>query len=548
MTKKNRPSLRRRLAQLGSTFVREENGMTLPLLGVSMVLLTGLVGVAIDLGRLQLLQSKLQFSLDAAALAAGSTISTANLNTEVTKYLGTNFNNYEGSTLTNTTVATNANNTIFNLTATATLPAAFMQILGVTTLTANASSQITRVLPSLEVAVVIDVSYGDSVTDFKAGLTNFINKLFTESANTVGNLYVGIVPFSHVVNIGTQNSAWINPASNATILQGHPEGWGANAAQTGWGGCVDERSNGYDVTDDPPNSSNLATLFNEYYWYSDTLNPTNSVISIQNKLGISASQAASDYYNYPQWTTYNGWQQGSNLNGNTYGLNIWYGAVGTQPNPPPNGAPQAYYASPLNSLNQGPNFMCPEAITPLTSNQQTVLSAIDDINIQGDWIPNEGLVWGWRLLSPNWRGLWSGMAPNLPLNYNTPGNNKVLVWVEGIEVDTYGITTALDNHIRSAYGYLSDDVLGTTDWNTANNTIIPNKAAAVCAAMQNSGIYVYVVGYSADNSYTGGGYGILAQCATGPNYGFFYGPGNWTGWDSGLDAIADALANLRVSQ
>lgn len=530
-------------------FIRMESGALLPLLALAMVALTGLVGVAIDLGRLQLVQSKLQFSLDAAALAAGSTISTADLNSEVTKYLNVNFNNYLGSKLTNTVVASNSASTVFNLTATATLPASFLQTIGTKTLTATAQSQITRVLPSLEVAIVIDVSYGDNVPDFKAGLTNFVNKLFSEAAGTIGNLYVGIVPFSHVVNIGTQNAAWINPNSNATILAQHPEGWGPGGS---WGGCVDERPNGEDITDDPPTGGSN-TLFNEYYWYSDTLNPkfpgtsnSNPAISIANKLGISSGQASPDFYNYPQWTNLDAVQQGAGLNQNTYGLNIWYGTVGTTPGavPPPS---QQYYASPLNSLNQGPNFMCPQPITPLTSDQPTLLNAISNMNIQGDWIPNEGLVWGWRMLSPRWRGLWSGMTGSLPLDYNTPGNNKVIVWVEGIEIDTYGITTALDDHIRSTYGYLSDGVLGTTDWNYANNVLINNKAAAVCAAMQNSGIYVYVVGYSADNSYGGGGFGILNQCATGPNYGFFYGAGNWSGWDNGLDSIADSLVNLRVS-
>lgn len=529
--------------------------MTLPLLAISMVAMTGMIGFAIDLARLQMVQSKLQFSLDAAALAAGSTISTADVNTEVTKYLTVNFNGYMGATLSNSSVTVNSSTTVFNLSATATLPTTFMQILGISTLTAQATSQITRVLPSLEVAIVIDVSYGDDVADFKAGLTNFINKLFTEAAGTLGNLYVGIVPFSHVVNIGTQNTSWLNSTYSNNLLTLHPEGWGPAGSGGAWGGCVDERSNGYDVTDDPPDQANPDTLFDEYYWYTDTLNPIspitgnpNPVISIANKLGITSSQAKSDFYNYPQWTTYDGWQQGANLNGNTYGLNIWYGNVGTTPGqvPPPS---QQYYASPLNTLNQGPNFMCPQPITPLTSDQPTILNAISNLNIQGDWIPNEGLVWGWRLLSPRWRGVWGGaMGNTLPMDYNTPGNNKVIVWVEGIEVDSNGITTALDDHIRSAYGYLSDNVLGTTDWNTANNVIIPNKAAAVCQAMKNDGIYVYVVGYSANNSYQGGGFGILQQCPTGPNYGFFYGAGDWTGWDNGLDAIADALANLRVSQ
>jgi hypothetical protein len=269
------------------------------------------------------------------------------------------------------------------------------------------------------------------------------------------------------------------------------------------------------------------------------------VPSIANKLGVSNAQASSYYFNYNQWTVYDGWKQTGALNGNNYGLNIWND--GTQNV----GAPsEPYFASPLNSVNQGPNFECPNPITPLTNNQTTILNAISSLNIQGDWIPNLGLVWGWRLLSPRWQGLWGGQmnANGLPLPYNTPGNNKVVVWVEGIEVDTYGITTALDDQIRSAYGYLSDNVLGTTDWNYANNVVIMNKTAQVCAAMKDQGVYVYVVGYSADNSYNGGGFGILAQCPTGANYGFFYGPGDWTGWDNGLNAIADSLVNLRVSQ
>src|ERR1700691_1656767 len=103
----------RTIIKRGKNFVRTESGMTLPLLALSMVVLTGMVGVAIDLGRLQLLQSKLQFSLDAAALAAGSTISTADINNEVTKYLNVNFNTYEGSKLTNISVTSNAASTVF---------------------------------------------------------------------------------------------------------------------------------------------------------------------------------------------------------------------------------------------------------------------------------------------------------------------------------------------------------------------------------------------------------------------------------------------------
>jgi len=75
-------------------FARSESGMTLPLLAFSMIALTSFTGIAIDVARMQMVQSKLQFSLDAAGLAAGSTASTANLTTEVNKYMNVNFNGY----------------------------------------------------------------------------------------------------------------------------------------------------------------------------------------------------------------------------------------------------------------------------------------------------------------------------------------------------------------------------------------------------------------------------------------------------------------------
>lgn len=137
-------------------FARSESGMTLPLLAISMVAITGMTGIAIDTARAQLVQSKLQFSLDAAGLAGGSTVSTVNLNSEVEKYLLVNFNGYLGATLTGTNVATSNNNAVINLSATATLPSTFLSVIGVNTITVNATSQISRAVTGLELVMVLD--------------------------------------------------------------------------------------------------------------------------------------------------------------------------------------------------------------------------------------------------------------------------------------------------------------------------------------------------------------------------------------------------------
>ncbi len=140
----------RSIIRLIRAFARSESGMTLPLLALSMVTMAGMTGIAIDTARMQLVQSKLQFSLDAAGLAAGSTVSTTAMNSEVSKYLNANFNGYLGSTLTGTNATIDQTNTIINLSANATLPSTFLSVIGIHTLTVSATSQISSTLVESE--------------------------------------------------------------------------------------------------------------------------------------------------------------------------------------------------------------------------------------------------------------------------------------------------------------------------------------------------------------------------------------------------------------
>ena len=47
---------------------------------------------------------------------------------------------------------------------------------------------------------------------------------------------------------------------------------------------------------------------------------------------------------------------------------------------------------------------------------------------RGGTMANLGLVWGWRVLSPRWRGLWDGDLPDeLPLAYAEQNMEKVVI-------------------------------------------------------------------------------------------------------------------------
>ncbi|MDE2030161.1 MAG: pilus assembly protein, partial [Alphaproteobacteria bacterium] len=247
-----------RLLDKARSFARSESGMTLPLLAISMMAMTLFTGLAVDTGRTQMVQSKLQFSLDAAGLAAGSTVSTASLTSEATKYLDANFNGYMGATITSFSVAANSTNTIFTLSATASMPTTFMAVAGVNQITVSATSQISRAVTGLELVMVLDNtgsmnnSAGGGVSKIQAlrdAATTLVNTLFNgQSTSTNGKLWIGLVPFSQAVNIGTSHPTWLGNVNTSL--------------NSNWNGCADARQDGEDVTDDPPSQSNVNTLIN----------------------------------------------------------------------------------------------------------------------------------------------------------------------------------------------------------------------------------------------------------------------------------------------
>jgi von Willebrand factor type A domain len=174
----------------------------------------------------------------------------------------------------------------------------------------------------------------------------------------------------------------------------------------------------------------------------------------------------------------------------------------------------------------------------MTNNKSTLTTAINAMVAQGNTLINQGLQWGWNMISPRWQGQWGGTmgANGLPLAYNTPGMSKAVILM------TDGINT-IDNGSHSAYWFLQDNKLGTTDSNTAV-TDLDNKALSICTAMKNAGIYVYTIALGTDT--TADSLALLQNCATGPNY-YFNSPST-SQLQGVFNTIGDSLANLRVSQ
>jgi hypothetical protein len=185
----------------------------------------------------------------------------------------------------------------------------------------------------------------------------------------------------------------------------------------------------------------------------------------------------------------------------------------------------------------GPNKSCPQAVTPMTGNKSTILSGINAMTAVGNTHINLGAAWGWRMLSPRWRGLWGGTmdAASLPLNYNTTLMNKAAI------IMTDGDNT-MDNSNRTAYWYLSDNKLGTTNQSTAESRL-DSRLSQICTSMKNNNIIVYTISFGTISSSSAT---MMRNCATQADF-YFASPSS-ADLQNAFRQIGDSLANLRVSR
>ncbi|MDX2096013.1 MAG: TadE/TadG family type IV pilus assembly protein [Alphaproteobacteria bacterium] len=500
-------------------FLRAREGNVMLIFALSALTVIGATGVAIDIGRSQMVQAKLQNAVDAAGLAAGATLSTTDLAAVATKYINLNFaQNNLGATLGIVTTTLSADKKILTVSAGASLPTTLTKLFNRSEVSVSAYTEVTRANKGIELVLVLDntgsmnsaVNPANSPTtkitalkDAVAGTNGLLDILYGAGNNTADNLWVGVVPFSQVVNIGTTTS-WV--AANSYD-------WGVPIQP--WEGCVMARSAPYDMSDDPPS----VDIFTAYY--APTTGTVTSPVS-----GTGVSGSCSGGLNAWKCTVLS-----SGLNILRYNYS-YSGSLGT---------------------NRGPNAECPQQVTPMVAEKATVAAAVNAMVAKGSTFINAGMAWGYRMLSPRWRNLWGGQMDtnNLPLDYNTPLMTKVVVLM------TDGMNS-FSNGNFTTYGFLSDNQLGTTKSMTSGYSyavsaekVLDDRTLAVCNEMKSHGVVIYTIGFGADdtNNFSSSksvNGPLLKACATSEAY-YFLAPTN-ADLQNVFHAIGDSLANLRISQ
>lgn len=478
-----------RLSQITSFFWQKDDGAVAIMFALCLPVFLALAAFSYNTGVQSYARTKMEYAADATALAVARYDPT-NATSLGSNVFNANFSQgFFGINVT-PNINISADGTRITVTASSTMPTLMSPFLTTKELTVKAKSVVQTSLTSLEVVLVLDVtgSMADNnkIGNLRTAANQFLSILFGQ--DTVSSTTrVSIVPFVASVNVGPAYTSWLTDPTTALLTS---QGGQFPRGQP-WRGCVGARASPYEETESPPSTAKWPTYYT----------PTTYV---------NASSR-----NDNDWTV-----DGS---GNV--------VIKTTSVP-----------------TVGPNRSCGPAILPLTNRLAPLKALVDSLQPinGGGTFNNLGLAWGWRTISPLWKGLWNGGID--PLDYGTSNNRKVLV------LETDGDNQWFDDSLPpatgdpTAYGYgntyatrLGLGKLGGATTISAAKTKIDSLVATMCQNIKNKGIEIYTVTFLVSNATTRT---LYQNCASKPSnyYNITSSPNIVTAFND----IANKIKTIRI--
>jgi len=489
------PGMPARLSSAVRAFVApvlaDRRGVAAVFLAVALVPMVGAVGLAIDSSLGYLLRARMSKSLDAAGLAAGRKALDDDAEQIARAYFDANFGEDLGNVeLTDFQFDLDDEQRHVTLSAEARMPTYFMRVFGHDEMNVSARTVIERQTTGMELALVLD----NTGSLWGSASTNLAGTNFEALQNAAGDL-IDII-YGEETEL---DNVWVSlvPYVAAVNIGTSRSGWLAASDQVftnptafrpdltggGWKGCVMARAYPWDTDDSTP-----------------ATHPFSSFL-------------------YPQTSTDNNWPT---INDNYTGS---------------------------NTARKGPNLGCGTPITPLTKSRTTIDAGIAAMKPwrRGGTTGNLGLVWGWRTISPNWRGLWGD--PDLPLDYGTDFMDKVVVMMTDGNNTFYNLPDAGFSHPSpsdfTAYGRVNaPGPVGLNAASTgAGETILNNRMTAICTAIKAEKIKIYTIIFD-NGGVSSATEALYRSCATSPSM-YYYAPSS-EALAAAFTAIGGQLANLLI--
>ena len=531
-------------------FLKETGGNIAMMFGVLTVPLIAATGAAIDYSRAYEQRMVVQDALDAAALAANRLIGYATEDEIYAEALAFFLANIDGRLDNSINLDMVIDGGSVELTTDLPVPTVFLGIVGVDNINFDLRSLSLAGAATYEIVMVLDNSgsmAGTKLATLQAAATDLVNSLFTLSLSNPAPdpVRIGIVPFTASVNVGPgyANAAWMDTTGigpNAGV--NHDYDTTPTTAFTSrfdlfdmmsnveWAGCVEARAYPYDVDDVTPTPAIPATLFqpmfapdepDDWGWgANDYLADDGGTCDT----GTPGCPYSSWYCNYL------GWSQ--------------TGTTGVDDCPAGNDTCvqervckyDGENGWAFNNPGQGPNLHCvAQPLTPLTNDQVALQTAIAAMTANGYTNIEQGIMWGWHLLSDN-APFTQGRA------YGEVGNHKVMiVMTDG--ANTYISQSNMNRSQYMGFNYISQGYLGTTSTN--NGTVVDAMNARtleVCANIPVQ-ITVYTIAFELEDA---DAEAILAQCASDATKAFD--ADNSAELIAAFQLIAQDIATLRIAE
>lgn len=477
-------------------FRRDRRGVTAIMFAIMLPPFLISIGLAVDAGRAYLVHNRIAKALDASALAAARALNEDGAEEEAWRFFRANFgDSYLGATVPRdkfSFVPDEENDTVA-VSADADMPTIIMGMFGKPKVSVADSAVVMRMNRGLELALVMDTTgsmgSGGKIRDMRDAATSLTNFLFGDE-DEGDFLWVSVIPYIASVNVGPSHTDWLKPGDPA---QPGEDGF----APTTWEGCVEARPNGVDQTDEPPDVKKLTSYFYAPDRYNQWIMPGTEYPEPEKRYDESGNEIEPEEPSEEELRRYR----------------------------------EGYIPR-----NRGPNVGCALPIVPLTNKKQVVLDRIREMRPQswGGTASNFGMVWGWRTISPRWRGLWGNPTPdNMPLQYNHPQMDKAVV-----------LLTDGDNLLSSHYSsYADKSDLPSRAYRRIKEEL-DRRLAVICELMKNEGIRIYTITFG--NGLDDATRGIYRGCASDTG-SYFHAP---TGEKLAtvFRSIGQRLSNLRVMQ
>ncbi len=292
--------------------------------------------------------------------------------------------------------------------------------------------------------------------------------------------------------------------------------------KTKWKGCVEARPEPYDVTDELPVSSNPDTLFVPFFWPDET-DPFNSDVytrnSYMNDEPYIDDIGSGDYTGHAESLEHR-WRS------------VLKYAPGKQID--------IKESNEFGNVSSGPNKGCPNPIQPLTNNHGQVISEIDKMTYwpSSGTIISEGLMWGWRVLSP-------GAPFTEGRNYGENDVSKVIVLMtdgsNGLITNMHNGPTVSD---YSAYGYVKGGHFPSSVQSVSDaRGYLNGRLAKACEEIKKTGVLIYTVAFGVQESNT---HALLKSCAT--SHTHFFVAESASALRKSFGRIGTEISDLRISK